>query len=299
MDEEIFEIYERNLPFITRKKEVVLQILGNKHNTILEKRDNLNKLIGISVINQNTLLLLCVDAGYRNQGIGTGLLEESEQVVKNNGYKKIAAGNGYDYIMPGVPTSRRYFDAENEELYQELDENASAFFQKRGYIHSWNCNCFDMKLLLQNFANEGFKVGNSIDGITYCWAELNDIEKVCACTDDAYKEFTWYYQNKGLYMEDSPSRVLVAVINGEIIGTLIITIEDDYKKSGSLACITVKNAYQGRHIGVNLIYFANSYLKEKGAEESYIGYTYTGLDHIYGYAGYKICIYYMMAEKEL
>lgn len=40
MDEEIFEIYERNLPFITRKKEVVLQILGNKHNTILEKRDN-------------------------------------------------------------------------------------------------------------------------------------------------------------------------------------------------------------------------------------------------------------------
>ena len=51
----------------------------------------------------------------------------------------------------------------------------------------------------------------------HCWAELKDIEKVCACTDDAYKEFTWYYQNKGLYQEDSPSRVLVAVINGEII----------------------------------------------------------------------------------
>jgi len=34
-------------------------------------------------------------------------------------------------------------------------------------------------------------------------------------------------------------------------------------------------------------------------EEAYIGYTYTGLDHMYGYAGYKICIYYMMAEKEI
>ncbi len=229
----------------------------------------------------------------------TGLLEKSEQIVKNNGYKKIVAGNGYDYIMPGVPTSRRYFDAENEELYQELDENASIFFQKRGYIHSWNCNCFDMKLLLKNFTSECFKVGNSIDGVTYCWAELKDIEKVCACTDDAYKEFTWYYQNKGLYQEDSPSRVLVAVINGEIIGTLIITAGDECKKSGSLACITVKRAYQGRHIGVNLIYLANSYLKEKRMEEAYIGYTYTGLDHMYGYAGYKICIYYMMAEKEL
>lgn len=299
MDEEIFEIYKRNLPFITREKEIVLQILGNKHNIILEKRNKSNKLTGISVINGNTLLLLCVDAGYRNQGIGTELLEKSEQIVKNNGYKKIVAGNGYDYIMPGVPTSRRYFDAENEELYQELDENASIFFQKRGYIHSWNCNCFDMKLLLKNFTSECFKVGNSIDGVTYCWAELKDIEKVCACTDDAYKEFTWYYQNKGLYQEGSTSRVLVAVMNGEIIGTLIITAGDECKKSGSLACITVKRAYQGRHIGVNLIYFANKYLKEKGVEEAYIGYTYTGLDHMYGYAGYKICIYYMMAEKEL
>ncbi len=136
MDEEIFEIYKRNLPFITREKEVVLQILGNKHNIILEKRNKSNKLTGISVINGNTLLLLCVDAGYRNQGIGTGLLEKSEQIVKDNGYKKIVAGNGYDYIMPGVPTSRRYFDAENEELYQELDENASVFFKNGDiYIH--------------------------------------------------------------------------------------------------------------------------------------------------------------------
>ena len=122
MDEEIFEIYKGNLPFITREKEVVLQILGNKHNIILEKRNKSNKLTGISVINGNTLLLLCVDAGYRNQGIGTGLLEKSEQIVKDNGYKKIVAGNGYDYIMPGVPTSRRYFDAENEELVN-IDED--------------------------------------------------------------------------------------------------------------------------------------------------------------------------------
>lgn len=133
MDEEIFEIYKRNLPFITRKKEIVLQILSNTHNIILEKREKSGKLTGISVINRNTLLLLCVDAGYRNQGIGTGLLEKSEQIVKNNGYKKIVAGNGYDYIMPGVPTSRRYFDAENEELYQELDENASIFFKNGIY----------------------------------------------------------------------------------------------------------------------------------------------------------------------
>ena len=283
---------------LQEKKKIVLQILSNTYNIILEKREKSGKLTGISVINRNTLLLLCVDAGYRNQGIGTGLLEKSEQIVKNNGYKKIVAGNGYDYIMPGVPTSRRYLMQRMKNCTRNL-MRMQVFFSKTGYIHSWNCNCFDMKLLLKNFTSECFKVGNSIDGVTYCWAELKDIEKVCACTDDAYKEFTWYYQNKGLYQEDSPSRVLVAVINGEIIGTLIITAGDECKKSGSLACITVKRAYQGRHIGVNLIYLANSYLKEKRMEEAYIGYTYTGLDHMYGYAGYKICIYYMMAEKEL
>ena len=43
----------------------------DSEDIILEKRNKSNKLTGISVINGNTLLLLCVDAGYRNQGIGT------------------------------------------------------------------------------------------------------------------------------------------------------------------------------------------------------------------------------------
>lgn len=34
-------------------------------------------------------------------------------------------------------------------------------------------------------------------------------------------------------------------------------------------------------------------------KEAYLGYTYSGLDHMYGYAGYKICVYYNMAFKRL
>lgn len=38
--------------------------------------------------------------------------------------------------MPGVPTSKRYFDSENEELYDGIDEVASEFFTKKR-LHSF------------------------------------------------------------------------------------------------------------------------------------------------------------------
>ncbi len=53
---------------------------------------------------------------------------------------------GFDYIMPGVPSARSYYKAENEELSQDINNIAADFFIKRGYIHSCNCDFFDMKL---------------------------------------------------------------------------------------------------------------------------------------------------------
>lgn len=299
MSQELFELYERNFPFIVREKETVLRILQNEGNTTIEHRNEQNKLIGASVINQNTVLLLCVDAEHRNRGIGTKLLTMSEDTVKANGYDKIVIGNGFDYIMPGVPTSRRYFDAENEELYPGLDETASDFFTKRGYTHSWNCNCFDMRFPLSRLEKNTYHVGDIIEGITYRWAAIDNLEEICACTDDACPEFTGYYQSKGLYAADSGTRVLIAVSDGQVVGTLIVGVEDAAKHLGSVGCTTVKRAWQGRHIAVNLVAVGTRYLKDIGLKEAYLSYTYTGLDHMYGYVGYKICIYFMMAEKEL
>lgn len=47
-----------------------------------------------------------------------------------------------------------------------------------------------------------------------------------------------------------------------------------------------------------MVTIGTKYLKDSGMKEAYLGYTYSGLDHMYGYAGYKICIYYMMAKKK-
>ena len=69
--------------------------------------------------------------------------------------------------------------------------------------------------------------------------------------------------------------------------------------TGVQTCALPIYAYQGKHIAVNLITIGTKYLKDMGFKEAFIGYTYSGLEHLYGYAGYKIWVYYMMAAKEV
>lgn len=299
MINELFELYKRNFPFIVRDDGSVLDILGNKNNQILEKRNDQGELIGASVINQNAILLLCVDKEYRNRGIGTNLLTDSEASIRDNGYDEIIVGNGFDYIMPGVPTCKRYFHAENESLYDGLDETASSFFANRGYEHSRDCDCFDMRFSLKDFNHNEYNIGDTICGVHYRWAEITDMEEICRCTDDALGEFTQWYQAENLYREDSDDRVLIAAVGSEAAGALIVSRKADGKFLGSIGCTAVKHTYRGRQIATNLVILGTRYLKDTGMKEAYLSYTYTGLDRLYGCAGYQICIYYMMARKKL
>jgi hypothetical protein len=222
-------------------------------------------------------------------------------MIKEAGYDEVIVGVGYDYLMPGVPTSKRYVDAVNERLYKGIDTSASDFFERRGYSHSWDCNCFDMRFPLEEFAKEEHSVGDTVDGICYRFATEADAEAIYACTDDAYEEFTQYYKNEALYRGEGNQnpKVLIATDGKDVVGTLIVSLETEGKGIGSVGCTTVRTSHQGRHIGVNMVIIGTKYLKDAGMREAYLGYTYSGLDHMYGYAGYKICIYYMMAKKQL
>jgi len=57
--------------------------------------------------------------------------------------------------------------------------------------------------------------------------------------------------------------------------------------------------FRDKHIGVNMVIMGTKYLKSRGLKNAFLGYTYSGLDKMYGYAGYRICIYYFMAQKKL
>ena len=296
---EIYNLFRYSLPYVIREEETVYSILKNKDNVVIEKRDEDNRLIGVSVVHKNAIMLLCVAPEYRRQGIGTWLLEESEKAIRKAGFKEISVGLGEDYITPGIPTSKRYAPAVNERLDASIDETASSFFEKRGYVHDWGTesNCFDMKFPLSEFEKEEHSIGETIDGVCYRFGTKEDLESISACTDAACEDFTKWYQDEFLYTENDSSRVLVAVTDNKVVGTLMVDTNHE-SGLGSVGCTAVHPQYQGRHIAVNMVILGTKYLRDAGMKEAYLSYTYTGLDHMYGYAGYKIFVYFMMAKKK-
>ena len=294
-----FEMFKRNFPYVKREDKTINEILNNEENIIIEKKNEKDELIGVSIINKNTILMLCVDKEYRNKGIGTDLLNESEKIIKENNYDEIIIGVGFNYLAPGIPTSKKYYDAENENLYSGLDKKSSDFFEKRGYKHSWDCNCFDMFLPLKDFNKNEYSINDTIDGYLYRWATLEDIDEIIKCVNDAEESFTKYYKNEKLYDESNNQRVLIALKDNEVVGTLIVSIETEGKDLGSVGCTTVKHKFRGNHIGVNIVMIGTKYLKDIGLTNACLSYTYTGMDHMYGYSGYKISCYYMMAKKNI
>ena len=303
---EFYEMFRKNFPYTVREKRKVLDILGNPENRILENRDANGVRNGICILHKHTIYMLCVDKESRGQGIGSALLRQAEEIVREAGYADISVGAGESYLAPGVPTSRPFSAEEDyagrgmERLYPGLTDEAAEFFKKRGYTHSWNdCDCFDMRFPLAEFSADAAKAGDTVDGITYRFAALDDIPAIRQCTDDAHEKFTRYYMDESKYTGEFGERVLIALDGAEVCGTLIVNAETEGKGIGSVGCTTVRHSHRGRHIAVNMVKIGTGHLREIGLTDAYLGYTYTGLDRLYGYSGYKICTYYMMAKKTL
>lgn len=294
-----YELFKRNFPFIVRNYEEATKIINNKENKIIDVYED-NKLIACSIIHKDTILMLCVDKEYRNKGIGSKLLQDSEQYIYTNGYDVVKVGVSDNYLMPGIPMKSKPYNEilKEDKIYEEVNDDAFKFFSKRGYIHSWNANCFDMRADLDDIEFLDESIGDTIDNVTYRFATLSDILSIIKCTDDANIEFSKYYRNEELYKDDSKQKVLIALSNNEVCGTLIISVETEGVGLGSVGCTTVKPNYRGNHIGVNMVILGTKYLKSLGLKKGFLGYTYSGLDKMYGYSGYKICVYYMMAQKK-
>lgn len=299
MTDELFALFQRSFPFVVREEAVVRRILAHEGNRVIERRDEQGRLIGTAVLNGNAVLMLCVDEAYRRQGLGSALLEEVEAAVRRSGHQEIIVGCGFDYLAPGVPTSKRYAPAINERLYEGLDDAASCFFERRGYAHAWGGNCFDMRFPMSEFPGCGARIGETIDGITYRWASQEDFDATVACVEDACPEFVPYCRLPWFYEQGGAERMLIAVSGSEVVGALIVSLGVEGNGLGSIGCTSVRKAHRGRHVATNLVTLATAYLKESGMSEAYLGYTYSGLDQLYGAAGYRICVYYMMARKAL
>lgn len=302
--DEILRMFRENFPFVSREEDTLAEVIGHEGNVFFERRNLEGKLIGCAIVNEHTILLLLVDKDHRGQGIGDGLLRECEETIRKNGFEKVVLGVGFNYLMPGVPTSKRWAPSVHEHLDPLVNSAASDFFEHRGYEHAWGaCNCFDMRMELKDFSANDHKIGDTINGILYRWAKLDDLEKICLCADDAcqYQDesFSKYYRNPELYQAESQERVLVAEKAGRIVGTLIVCIETEAPDTGNVGCTCVATDMVHHGIATTMVMLGTKFLKDIGLVHANLSYTYSNLDKMYGASGYKISTYYLMGEKTL
>ena len=147
-----YQMFKQNFPYIVRNKEEALRVLNNPENKFIDINDERGNLIGTSIIHKNTILMLCVSGKFRNNGLGTRLLKNSEEFIEKCGYNEINIGVGENYLMPGIPMETKPYSEElkEDEIYKCVTNDSYNFFSRRGYFHSWkDANCFDMRADLE------------------------------------------------------------------------------------------------------------------------------------------------------
>lgn len=299
MTEQLFDLFKRNFPYLNTDEDTAKRLFSNPDNKVFARYDRFNNLIAASVIYKNTIIMLAVDEKFRGHGIGLALLELSEEYIKSQGYDKVVFGVGAeDYLAPGVPSSEKILDIDGaypDKPWADIDNSGREFLKKRGYIHRNDGNIFDMALDFSDGLEYDISVGDTVDGVTYRLAEPSDKENVIACCNLGADYFADFYKSDELY-NDGDERVLVACTETEILGALLIST---YGEPGTIGCVTVSPKARGKKVGTRMSVAATSYIKQKGMNTAFLSYTYSGLDRMYGAAGYRICVYYFMAQKEL
>lgn len=258
-----------------------------------------NTLVGAAIVGSGNLYFLAVSPEHRHCGIGSSLLAEAEKTCLDAGYDRITVGVGRDgYITPGIPTSVMPYTEElcAPNLYDGLTDEGAAFFRHHGYTHVRESNTFDMRATLPYAGNDAYPLGYTRGGVTYRLAGPADRESVLRCTDDAAPYFTEYYKNEERYRSGS---IVCAVSeeDGEVIGCLLASGTPG--GLGTIGCVAVANRARGRGVASDMVRCAARYITEQGSVRGFLSYTYTGLDRLYGKAGFRISVYYMMAEKPL
>jgi len=283
MVNEIYKLYKETLPDIVRNEEIVKAILGSPHNHIVRHEVD-GRLAGVSVIGDNTIYLICVGKLLQGKGIGTALLKESEAYIASAGFDKVVLGAGKEYIMPGA----------------SMNHGFHRFFEKRGYTHAWgDTRCIDMGRALRDFQYSDHSVGDTINGITYRWAAIGDLDGILKSLSDNEEDFSAYYRNEDYYKEASRERVLIAEKDGEVVGTLAVFIESAQAGMGSLAFTATPRRHRNKGIATTLVALASRYVKDIGMEGVHGSYTYSGLIGMYSRAGLDVCMDYFMGEKTI
>jgi GNAT superfamily N-acetyltransferase len=165
----------------TKKSRFINRLLENNNKKIYFIVELCKDIIGYSIIIKNSLFLLIVDEAYRNKGIGSKLLEISEQEIKKEGYNEIKLISP-NYIFCGVP--------------MDIKSNYYKWFEQRGFLYDWTS--FDMIIDLENLSYTANEEKCSLDDVILKKLSTCEIESCSKGSDIVQKGWGQYFLDKNI-----------------------------------------------------------------------------------------------------
>lgn len=237
-----------------------------------------DRLIGYSLIHQNSISLLCVDPDYRNQGIGSNLLKLSEEKISRSGAQRIILGRGSHYLFQGVPTD---------------DEAAQSFFADRGYSALWVSA--NMALQTNDYDPDRFPIPKAPEGLLFRIATEEDRESVLQAVATVQENWVRYYRS-------CTDPILLAILDSKIVGFEILEADGGIFgtalcKVGAFGCVGVIRSARERGIGRQMVAKAIEWLKYQGCDSVHL--RYVELVDWYERLGFRTVGLQWMGEKSL
>jgi len=188
-----------------------------------------------------------VDKNYRQQGIGTAILDELLKRAKGKGIKQITYGPAIpNYWQPGV-------DIRNTSLYFFLKKHR---FKSHRAIFNLTVS-LDVIKIEPVLKKEGFK---------YERAQPEDFDKIYDFVKQQFPNNTWAAEVKFSFSFNPPTTFIVKDANNNIVGWA--THSQFYP--GSFGPTGVKESLRGKGIGTILFLWCLWDIKQKGLRTSEI-----------------------------
>lgn len=235
--------------------------------------------------------LILVDFNYRNQGIGTKLLNLAEKKFKEDGKSSINLGKDYLNFFPGLPVDLK---------------NSADWFVKRGFSRSYDT--FD---LIKNIKGQSLnKLPLKNENIEYRIANINDKDDLLVFirknwSGRWFKEAIDYFKNGGSgkeYVIGLDNQKICAFAKIGYPNTSInlisysLTWRNRFDALGGIGPLGVDSSYRRQNIGYDIVSFANNILLDNNVTNIIIDWT--GLVDFYRRMGFEVFkSYYYMSKK--
>ena len=274
-----YELYKKCFPDYPLTFEQFCSMTDLENSAaVIDKRVG-GTLAGFAIVGKENISLLAVDSAFRKQGIGSGLLESVEKLLRERGVKEIALGRGSNSIFQGVPTDN-------------AEGDASGFFDKRGYEKSHIT--YNMDIDTADFDRGALTIPKP-ENVTYRFAAEEDKEALLSAVEQVVPEWVGLYRGY-------EGEVLLAVCEGEIAAFEMLDGKGGFfsasaKKHGSIGCVGTVPKFRRRGIGLDMTAQSVEILKNRGCDR--VQLLYLVFDKWYGKLGFKITSTQWMGSKKI